>query len=328
MKNFRSVFILLVIAILSAGDLSWVQAETELVASLEVLSSQVQLKRAGTDEWVLIARESLVGVGDSIRTDTNGRARVTFFSNGTDTEVLSNTEFRLDAFKGSEARFEISVTVVVGQTKQRISKLLDSGSSYKINSTGLEMAVRGTEFAVRVENSGRAATIVQNGAVRAMNPGDTSGTAAQVPAGYGIRAEAQRGLSEVVKADTFAQLDSALDGCGALISTAGDVVLNVRIGPGLGFERVGLLNNNIRQQVVGQTETTKWYRIPFKSSFGWVFAPALKLDGACAGLRKYPDKYGPEDLQRYKNLEPGYPAVADPEATATPAATATATPKP
>jgi len=315
MKYLR---IVLVIGLLGLSGLLRVKADSDLVASLETLSPGVQVKRVDTTEWVYVVRESLVGVGDSIRTDGAGRARVTFFANGTDTEILPDTEFRLDSFKGTDSRFEISVTVLVGQTKQRISKLLDSGSSYKINSNGLEMAVRGTEFAVRVEQSGRSATVVQTGTVRAANSGPKAALAADVQSGFGVRAEAGKGLSDVVKAKSFAELDSALDGCGAVISTEGDVVLNVRIGPALTFQRLGWLDNNIRQIVLGQTETTKWYRIPYKDGFAWVYAPALKLDNSCAGLRKYPDSYGPEDFSLYKGLAPEFQVTPLPTTTPKP----------
>ncbi|GAB4547300.1 MAG: hypothetical protein OHK0023_08410 [Anaerolineae bacterium] len=261
--------------------------DSELVASLEVLDGGVTIQRAATSGFVLVNFESLVGVGDVIKTAADGRARITFFANGVETDVLPNSEFRIDAFSGSEERYQLTVTLIVGQTAQRVLKVLDSGSSYIINSTGLELAVRGTVFDTRVERSGRSATIVRDGAVKARNVG-TAGVA-DVPAGFGVRAEQGKGLSDVVRAASFAQLDSAIDGCNGVIETIGDVVLNVRIGPGLTFEKIGTLDNLTAQRLYGVTETTQWYRVMFEGKFAWVFAPAVKLDSACAGLRRFPD---------------------------------------
>ncbi len=282
---------------------------TQLVASLEALNAEVSVKRIDTDAWVRIQTETLVGVGDSIKTNANGHARITFFANGTDTDLLHDSEIRIDDFSGSETQYQLSVTVVIGQTTQRIAKLLDSNSSYSINSTGLELTVRGTNLAVRVEPSGRSSTIVLTGAIRVKNKGappriDLAHTENDVPAGYGVRVEPATGLSDVVAATSFAALDSALDGCQALIQTLGDVQLNVRVGPGLTFQRVGALANNYRQLVVGVTQTTHWYRVQFKGGFGWVFAPALQLDQTCPGLRRYPDNAPAEDASLYVGLDP------------------------
>jgi hypothetical protein len=297
----------------------------ELVASMETLGAGVQLRRAGTEAWVAVPTESLVGVGDSVRTDKTGKARITFFANGTDTEVLPASEFRIDEFKGTDDKFTLTVSVIAGQTTQRIAKLLDSGSSYTINSTGLELAVRGTVFAVRVEDSGRSAMIVQEGAVAAKNVGNATpepnrpgNTNAQVPPGFGIRAEPNKPLSDVVKASSFAQLDSALDGCEALISTLGDVRLNVRLGPSTDFPRVGQLDNRVRQRVIGVTATTKWYRVAFKGGFAWLFAPALQLDKTCPGLREYPDNAGAEDATLYSGLDAEFLPIQTATPTPTP----------
>ncbi len=299
-------------------------ADNDLVASLESLAPSVSVKRVGTDAWITVDAESLVGVGDSIRTTTNGHARITFFANGTDTEVLPGSEFRIDAFSGSEAQYQLAVTVVVGQTTQRIAKLLDTGSSYTINSTGLELTVRGTTFAVRVEPNGRSSTIVQTGAVKTKSVGaaalkDPTHAENIVPTGYGVRAEAGKGLSDVVKAASFSQLDAVLDGCDAFIQTVGDVRLNVRIGPSLSFARIGYLDNKTQQHLIGITETEPWYRVVFKGGFGWVYAPALKL-AACRGLRQYPSTTGAEDPTLYQGLD----SDIDPNTLLVPIATPTA----
>jgi hypothetical protein len=294
----------------------------QLVASLEVLNAEVSVKRVDTDAWVRIQTESLIGVGDSIKTGSGGHALITFFANGTDTDVLPDSEFRIDDFSGSESQYQLSVTVVIGQTTQRIAKLLDTNSSYTINSMGLELTVRGTKLAVRVEPGGRSATIVTTGAIRANNQNapakiDLAHSENEVAAGFGVRAEAGKGLSDVVPATSFAALDAALDGCQALIQTLGDVRLNVRIGPNLSFQRIGFLQDDFRQLVVGVTTTTHWYRIQFKGGFGWIFAPALRLDQTCAGLRVYPDDSPAEDASLYSGLDPDINTNTLPTATPT-----------
>jgi hypothetical protein len=304
------LMVVLVTLTFSLEGVRWVRAQTtELVASLETIQPGVSVRRSGTTDFLPIQRESLVGVGDSIRTDAKGSARITFFASGTDTTVLPASEFRIDDFKGTEDQFTLSLTVVAGQTTQRIAKLLDSGSSYTINSTGLELAVRGTEFAVRVEQSGRSALVVSTGMVATSGKvADAKATPAPVPAGFGVRGEKDKGLSDVVKATNFEQLDAALDGCEAVIGTLGDVVLNVRLGPGLKYPRVGQLPNKVRQRVIGMTESKEWYRVEYKGGFAWVFGPALGLDKLCPGLRQFPNDQKPEDRSLYTGLDPEFQA--------------------
>ncbi|MCC7446566.1 MAG: SH3 domain-containing protein [Anaerolineae bacterium] len=292
---------------------------SELVASLENLGGSVAVKRFDSESWTGVNQESIVGVGDTIRTDATGHARITFFANGVETELLPASALRIDAFNGSAAQYELSITVIIGQTTQRVTKLLDSGSRYAVNSTGLELAVRGTVFAVRVEPSGRSATIVQNGLVKAANAGRSGSAAnADIPAGYGVRAEAGKGLSEVVQARSFTELDAALDGCPAAITITDDAQLNVRSGPSQNFPRVGGLDNVHQLQVVGVTATTGWYRIPYRGGFAWVNPPALRTDRGCVGLRKFPDNWGPEDTSRYTGPDPNTNPPATPQATSTP----------
>jgi hypothetical protein len=294
--------------------------DTDLVASLVRGLGVVEVKRVNTANWVAIGRETLVGVGDSIRTGVGANAQITFFSNGTVTDIEPSTEFRIDTFSGSESQYQLAVTVVVGQTTQRVFKLLDSNSSYTINSTGLELAVRGTELAVRVEPSGRSAMIVQTGAVKTMNTGGASSAApAEVDAGFGVRAEHGKGLSDVVPANSFAALDTALDGCPTTLQFKDDVALNVRLGPNKSFPRVGRLDANATITLIGVTDTTHWYRTPFKGGYAWFTYSALTTGSDCALLRKFADNYGPEDASKYQNLDSDI--TLSPVATAEPTAT-------
>lgn len=318
MRRFRRLCIAFILTMLVTGTLYVVSRgqEPQLVASLETLQGPVSLKRFDSQKFVPVRVESLVGVGDTIKTDRNGRARITFFTNGVETEVLSGSEFRIDEFRGNDTRFSLTVTLLVGQTTQRVTRLLDAGSSYTINSTGLEMAVRGTVFDVRVEASGRGATIVREGAVRAASPGAT--TNADVPAGFGIRGEMDGGLSEVVVATTFGELDSALDGCSGTISTFSDFRLNVRRGPGFDFVRVGNLDTDQKIQLYGETTSKQWYRIQFRGGFGWIYAPAVVLDPGCVKLREFPDDYAGEDAAKYTGLDPDINLSATPDPSVTP----------
>ncbi len=280
---------MLILAVIPA----FAQDSSELAATLEVLSPTVEVLRVNTTNWIAVKAEAIVGVGDTIRTNEAGRARVTFFADGTDTELLPNTEYRIERFEGTDESFNLSVEVVVGQTTQRLARLLDANSSYNVTTPGMVLAARGTEFAIRVESNGRAAMLVTEGIVNAEQDAAT----AEVAPEFGIRAASNAGLSDVVRAKTFEQLDSALDGCASIIITTDDVRLNVRLGAGLDYPRVGTIDAADVTNIIGVSE--QWYRITFQGGFGWILSTSAQIQEGCAGLRQFDTNYGPENAALY-----------------------------
>lgn len=298
----KTIVILFILLLPILGTLH--AQSNELAATLEVLSAGVEVQRVNTTNWLEVKIEAIVGVGDTIRTDKTGKARITFFSDGVDTELQENTEYRITRFEGQDTSFNIGAEVVVGQTVQRIERILDSNSSYDITTPSMALAARGTEFVIRVTDSGRAATLVTKGVIKA----DAEAATADVPPGYGIRRDEGKPLSEVVQATTFDQLDAALDGCTATVKVDGDFSLNVRQGADLSFPLVGTIAPTVIDRFFGKT-ATNWYRIPFRGGYGWVESTTAKIGDGCAGLRTFTDKYGPEDMSLYQSLgnpiEPG-----------------------
>jgi hypothetical protein len=315
------IFIALLLAIMPY-DAAAQTAGNQLAATLEVLSANVEVRRVNTVNWINVKIEAIVGVGDTIRTNANGRARVTFFAGGTETDILPNTEYVIRQFEGSSEKFNLSVEVVAGQTLQRLGKLLDATSSYKVQTPGMALTARGTQFVIRVENGGRSAMLVSEGEVQATK--DQAN--ADIPPNFGIRAPTSGALSDVVQAKSFEELDAALDGCSVLVTTPDDTRLNVRLGPSVNFPRVGTIAAEEVVRSFGIVNAGSWYRIEFRGGFGWVLSSSAKIQGKCAGLRKFADNYGPEDAGRYTSLgDPIKPedltqptGNASPEATATP----------
>jgi uncharacterized protein YraI len=296
MRLITRVSLLIVIF---AGLIGPVHAQSEeLVASLDVLEGGVQVKRIDTANWVPIKVETLIGEGDSVRTDGTGKARITFFEDGTSTELDSNTELQISTFRGSETSFSLSVEILAGVTRQQFGRLVDSGSTYEVETPGATMTVRGTNFAVRVEDSGRSSVLTYDGLVDAA--ATTGSTTADVPPGFGVRVAVGEALSDVVPAANFDELDAALDGCPGAFETDADVRLNVRLGPDTSFQQVGTISPASISDLIGINASGTWYRIPFRGGYGWVSAASMNVNvgAVCAGLPEYPDTRT-EDPARY-----------------------------
>lgn len=284
MQHFFRRFALLLFLMLPSS-LTAQEAGNELAATMEVLRPGVEVLRVNTSNWIMINVEAIVGVGDRIRTNDTGQARITFFADGVDVVILPDTEYLIERFEGSSERFRIAARVLLGQTIQRIERLLDVNSIYDINTPGMSLTVRGTALAVRVEDTGRSSLLVSESVVAA----SAAGEMVEVPSGFGVRAAVNDALSDVVAATTFEELDAALDGCSATLQVTGDVRLNVRVGPGLDFPRVGTVEPATVTLLVGISEAGNWYRVPFQGGLGWLSASDVTLDPNCAGLRVFPN---------------------------------------
>jgi len=316
---------LLVVALLLLLTIFNGLAQGELAATLEVLTGTVEVKRVNTENWIAVNIEAIVGVGDVIRTGDTGQARITFFSDGVETDILSNSEFSIDTFTGGTAiddSFNLEVSVLIGQTVQRLGRVLDASSSYDVNTPGMTLAARGTEFAIRVEDGGRAGMLVREGTVDA----GANGANSDVPAEFGIRSEVEGDLSDVVRASTFEELDAGLDGCSVVVTTVDDVRLNVRIAPTVEAFRVGTIDASDIDIFYGVNTTGGWYRIMFNGGFGWILSSASNVASSCAGLRVFPDDHT-EDLESYESFgevidpsdfSPSSASSADVEATEEP----------
>ena len=300
-KTLLAVVLLLLLTIFNG-----LAQDSELAATLEVLTGTVEVKRVNTENWITVKIEAIVGVGDTIRTAETGQARITFFSDGVETDILANSEFSIDTFTGGTAiddSFNLEVSVLIGQTVQRLGRVLDASSSYDVNTPGMTLAARGTEFAIRVEDSGRAGMLVSEGTVDAGANGENS----DVPAEFGIRAAVDEALSDVVRASTFDELDAGLDGCAVVVTTIDDVRLNVRIAPNVESFRVGTVDASAIDIFYGVNTSGGWYRIAFNNGFGWILSTESNVESTCAGLRVFPDDHM-EDVNSYD----AYGEVIDP----------------
>ncbi len=256
-----------------------------MAATLEVLEPGVEVLRADTSNWISVNLESIVGTGDTIRTDATGRVRITFFNDGTSTELLPNTEYVIREFSGDITSFTLTLEVVLGQTLQTLGRVLDQASEYKVITPAMALSARGTVFAIRVEDTGRAGMLVVDGVVGATAEGEE----AEVPPAFGIRAELEGELSPVVPASTFEELDAALDGCAGSVTIADDVSYNVRATPSTDAPVIAMIPATAIDRFFGVTQSSGWYLVDVDGQRGWILATVVTIDEACAGLRVFSD---------------------------------------
>lgn len=289
----RIIILCMALVLLAVNHIGMAQAD--LAAKLNVTAAGVQVQRVGTTQPISIGIETIIGVGDLIFTNDEGEAMVTFVD-GITTTLLPDTQYRVDQFQGSGDTFELSVSVLVGRTVQAINRPLNEQSSYSVNTPGMRLGARGTAFEIRVEDNGRSGMVVNEGLVAASNEAQTSDVS--VPPGFGVRADVGGTISDVVSAENFAQLDSALDGCAISMSTPDDLSMNVRTSPNTDSPRVGVVAANNINRAYGTVADGAWYRIAFADHFGWVLSSNAQISGHCAGLRIFEPDFN-ENVRLY-----------------------------
>jgi hypothetical protein len=297
--TFCVVCIVLFIALFIAPSTTYGQ-DSNAVGRVTVNRAAVEMRRVRTETFVPLRRSSLVGVGDHVRTDASGRTVVTFFDGVLFVDVLADTEIEIEALSGDAISSEATVSVLRGFTTHRAALLLDDKDNYRIKTPGMSAVLLEGSMNVRVEPDGRSAIFV--GGIGRVEVTDAEGNTATITQGLGVRTDAGGTLSEVVPASSFPILDSALDGCASSIRTIGDTRMNVRQGASFDFPRIGGLDNGEPIRVMGIATSGDWYRIRYRGGFAWIISPRLPVEEGCAGLRIFPDAFGPEDASLYENL--------------------------
>jgi hypothetical protein len=140
---------------------------TPAEATLTVEKDRVDYKASGSSDWTQVTGPQVVKNGDSIRTDANGSALLTFFT-GTEVEILSGAELEVASFEETaNGGHVISLTQLSGETEHRVARIVDSQSSYEINTPSATLTVRGTAFGVQVAQDGATHVEVTEGVVQA-----------------------------------------------------------------------------------------------------------------------------------------------------------------
>jgi hypothetical protein len=160
------------------------------VASLDPLQGLVQHRpaEAAEDAWETVAVRRLVGEGDWIRTNAEGLATATFFE-GVEADIWPNTLVQVSQLDlRDETHFVVSVDLTVGEMLSRVEGIAGSGSSYEVHTPNAVVAVRGTEFWVRVLPEGVTEVTVVSGLVSVigLNPDGEVISEMAVEAGFQV----------------------------------------------------------------------------------------------------------------------------------------------
>jgi FecR protein len=155
--GFRILIALFIVVLLIAGGVVWlnIAAQAQINASgvLTVYRAATSVAR-NTGDFAAATTGTVVNPGDSVKTDTAGRASITL-PDGTVTRLASETTIRLDAahFTKSGNMHDVSLTQQIGRTFTNVQHLV-SGASFDVRGKAATASVRGTKFEVYIKSDG------------------------------------------------------------------------------------------------------------------------------------------------------------------------------
>jgi hypothetical protein len=139
------------------GGIFWLnqsaQAAVNVSATLTVYQPAATVARGGA-AYAAASTGEQVQAGDSVKTDTKGRASIQL-PDGTLTRLASATEIRLDAahFTKSGTLHDAKITERVGRTLTTVQHLV-AGATFQVAGQSAVASVRGTRFEVYVKDDG------------------------------------------------------------------------------------------------------------------------------------------------------------------------------
>ena len=164
--NLLIAFVILVLLI--AGGVVYLniaaRAQVNASATLIVYQPNASISAGGGD-FQTATTGAVVRGGDSVKTDTKGRAAITL-PDGTFTRLASDTTIALDSahFTKSGNMHDVQLSQQVGRTLTNVQHLV-SGATFDVKGRSATASVRGTKFEIYVKPDGTMIVKVFEGTV-------------------------------------------------------------------------------------------------------------------------------------------------------------------
>jgi len=280
----KRLFILIVALVFSIGVFT-VSAQQQIASLITITQPGLEIKRSATEDWVVVTMESIIGVGDRIRTNATGKAQVTLFNGNALIQLKPNTELSVNKMERTEQGFFIAFGLVNGALHQELLPVPNVYIGYEFTTPTTTIVTAGGSFDIWLDDSQNTNVLTTDGVVYV-------GTErVQLSASQGLRAESDGVVSEIIQADSVQQLGAGIDGIAARLITDGDIQLNIRQGPSARAELLGTVFPVEIDRVKGISQDGVWYRVRYGRGHGWVSKSGMRVEVDSQHLAVYPMDY-------------------------------------
>jgi hypothetical protein len=255
--------------------------------AINIIVADLFITPADGGDEVRLIEASIFDPGETLRTDENGVALITWFYDGTESAVGQSSRVTLNSFNGSATEtyvidMELHEGFMAGAVGAVIADVAEDGE-WLIKTPAFTVRPLRGQFELSVSPEGDTRLIVTEGRVEVL-----VGDAAPFPVDENQYLVGAPGAAEVLTTDGVTPNDALSDICMATTP----VNLNVRLAPNEDSRRLGFVEASQSMWVRAETEGGLWYQVYFTTAeddeeahnFGWVYGPAVELSGACDPL--------------------------------------------
>src|SRR5947199_8269236 len=155
-RRLLILFLILIVAVV--GVVVWLNvaasAQVNASATLTVYQPAASTSSNGSD-FLTATTGAVVHAGDSVKTDTKGRAAITL-PDGTLTRLASDTTLKLDSahFTKTGKLHDVTLSQQIGRTFTNVQHLA-TGATFNVKGKSATASVRGTKFEVLITADGK-----------------------------------------------------------------------------------------------------------------------------------------------------------------------------
>jgi hypothetical protein len=268
------------------SDSTLAQETGNLAALLTIQYPDVSVRLVTTEQWLPLPQDAVapLTVGDSVQTDEQGRALLTF-DDAFEILLLPNSTLTLDKFYHETDGRLIFAATLEGHALHR-SLVLPEHLVYALNAGEVTITQPAAQFGVW--SSFEDATVVTVTEASAEVAAADEFLTIETGQAFYMLDDAPE-ILPLTAPFNAARLIGETFGCPGSVDTGAADSLNVRVGPGLGYTIIGYIPNGGSVRVVGINENGSWLRVQKYSGFAWI--DALAVTNQCEGLTVYPRLY-------------------------------------
>ncbi len=281
--NLRRLHLGLVIGALLAGLLgSPASAQDQpVMGAIHIIVPDVWITPADGDE-VRLSAASVIDAGETLRTDENGVALITWASDGSESALGQNSRLTVDTLSSADGTFTVETTLEAGRLVTAFGGAPgeELGSALTISTPAFDVQALGSEFELWVTETGETTLVVTWGRVEVL-----VGDEAPFPVDANHYLVGAPGIAQVLSTDGVTPTLAGV--CTAATPTN----LNVRLTPSEDSRRLGGTLAGQVFWVRSATEGNLWLQVYFQTdpldeearNFGWIYGPAVQLDAEHCG---------------------------------------------